>query len=63
MTLLPGFEHSVANMFLIPHGMLMGAKVSVADMMMNNILPVTLGNIVGGAVFVAGVHYLAYGRK
>jgi len=31
----------------LPHGMLMGAKVSVADMMMNNILPVTLGNIVG----------------
>merc|ERR1719183_453633 len=35
-----GFEHSVANMFLIPHGILCGAQVSVADMMLNNIIPV-----------------------
>jgi formate/nitrite transporter len=34
-----GFEHSIANMFLIPHGMLCGAQVSVADMMLNNIIP------------------------
>lgn len=58
-----GFEHSIANMFLIPHGMLYGADVSVSQMLMGNILPVTLGNIVGAAAFVAGVHYLAYGRN
>ena len=58
-----GFEHSVANMFLIPHGALLGANVTFAQMMMNNIIPVTLGNIVGAAVFVAGVHWLAYGKK
>jgi formate/nitrite transporter len=58
-----GFEHSVANMFLIPHGMLLGANVSWAQMMTGNIIPVTLGNIVGAAVFVAGVHWLAYGKK
>ena len=58
-----GFEHSVANMFLIPHGMLMGANVSVAQMMMNNIIPVTLGNVFAAAVFVAGLHYYAYGKK
>ena len=56
-----GFEHSIANMFLIPHGMLYGANVSIAQMMFGNILPVTLGNTVGAAVFVAGVHYIAYG--
>jgi formate/nitrite transporter FocA (FNT family) len=39
------------------------AQVTYGQMMMNNILPVTLGNIVGGAVFVAGLHYWAYGRK
>jgi formate/nitrite transporter len=58
-----GFEHSIANMFLIPHGMLMGANVSVAQMMMNNIIPVTLGNMFAAAVFVAGLHYYAYGKK
>ena len=45
-----GFEHS-ANMFLIPHGILCGAQVSVADMMLNNIIPVTLGNVFAAAVF------------
>ena len=58
-----GFEHSIANMFLIPHGMLYGADVSVSQMLLGNILPVTLGNMVGAAAFVAGVHYVAYGRN
>jgi formate transporter len=58
-----GFEHSVANMFLIPHGMMLGANVTWAQMMTGNIIPVTLGNIVGAAVFVAGAHYIAYGKK
>ena len=58
-----GFEHSVANMFLIPHGMLLGADVTFAQMMTNNIIPVTIGNVIGAAVFVAGVNWLAYGKK
>jgi formate/nitrite transporter len=57
-----GFEHSIANMFLIPHGMFNGAAVSWGEMMMNNIVPVTLGNILGAAVFVAGIYWYAYGR-
>jgi len=55
-----GFEHSIANMFLIPHGMLCGADVTIAQMMMNNIVPVTLGNVFAAAVFVAGLHWRAY---
>lgn len=46
-----GYEHSIANMFFIPAGMLEGAEVSVADMF-NNLIPVTLGNIAGGALMV-----------
>src|SRR4029077_3867689 len=46
-----GFEHSVVNMFMIPTGMMMGAKVSVADWWLWNQIPVTLGNLVGGFVF------------
>jgi formate/nitrite transporter len=46
-----GFEHAVVNMFIIPTGMLLGAKVSFADWWLWNQIPVTLGNIVGGFVF------------
>lgn len=47
-----GLEHSVANMFLIPIGMLRGAEVTVADFLLKNLLPVTLGNIIGGMLCV-----------
>lgn len=56
-----GLEHSVANMFLIPLGMLLGADVSVADFLFKNLLPVTLGNMVGGIVAVAGGYGAVYG--
>jgi ferredoxin-nitrite reductase len=57
-----GLEHSVANMFLIPLGMLRGAEVSIADFLLKNLLPVTLGNIVGGAIAVAGSYSAAFGK-
>ena len=57
-----GFEHSVANMFLITQGMLAGADVTTKQFLLGNMLPVTLGNIVGGGVFVAFAYYYAYGR-
>ncbi|MBR3106871.1 MAG: formate/nitrite transporter family protein [Clostridia bacterium] len=45
-----GFEHSVANMYYVPLGMLLGAEgVTIAGYLLNNLLPVTLGNIIGGA--------------
>lgn len=47
-----GYEHSVVNMFVIPAGMWMGAPVSVRDWWLWNQLPVTLGNLIGGFVFV-----------
>jgi len=55
-----GFEHSVVNLFLIPAGILMGAPVSVADWWLWNQIPVTLGNIVGAALFTAGALYWTY---
>jgi formate transporter len=55
-----GFEHSVANMYLIPVAMMAGAEgVGVAGLI-GNLIPVTLGNIVGGGVFVALVYWLIY---
>ena len=55
-----GFEHAVVNMFVIPTGMLMGAKVSVAEWWLWNQIPVTLGNIVGGALFTGIALYVTY---
>ena len=51
-----GFEHCVANMFLIPIGLLVdGASIATHLSIWSNILPVTLGNIVGG-VFILFIH-------
>ena len=50
-----GFEHSVANMFFIPLGMFLGAEGVI-----NNLIPVTIGNIIGGAVFVACIYWYTY---
>lgn len=47
-----GLDHSVANMFILPLGMFRGAEISVAQMFTKNLIPVTLGNIVGGALCV-----------
>ena len=55
-----GFEHTVVNMFVIPTGMMMGAKVSVAQWWLWNQIPVTLGNIVGGFTFTGLALYLTH---
>lgn len=57
-----GFEHSIANFYLIPVGLLAGAEGSLGDLAAN-LLPVTLGNIVGGACGVAGVYWVIYGKR
>lgn len=67
-----GFEHSVANMYFIPLGILLKADVAapagvnLASLdwggFITNLVPVTLGNIAGGSVMVALVYYLIYRR-
>lgn len=63
---LCGFEHSVANMYYIPAGLLASLKygiefegLSVASMF-GNLIPVTIGNIIGGALMVALPYKLIY---
>lgn len=74
-----GFEHSVANMYYIPAGILAksnpdwvkaalehGLKpealnsLSWGSFFLNNLFPVTLGNIVGGAIFVGSIYWFVY---
>ena len=65
-----GFEHCVANMYLIPMGMaikaagLGAADPNIAKLTMSgfigNLIPSTIGNIIGGAIMVGGVYWVAY---
>ncbi len=55
-----GFEHSVVNMFLIPSGMMLGAPISVGQALLWNLLPVTLGNLVAGALLTGMALYATY---
>jgi formate transporter len=55
-----GFEHSVVNMFIIPTGMMMGAKVSITEWWVWNQIPVTLGNLVGGGIFTGLAIYVTH---
>ncbi|NQU76206.1 MAG: formate/nitrite transporter family protein [Planctomycetes bacterium] len=68
-----GFEHCIANMYFIPMGLFLKGSATSASMnldvltwgnfLVRNLLPVTLGNIAGGAIFVGSVYWLVYVRK
>ncbi|NOQ93938.1 MAG: formate transporter FocA [Methylophaga sp.] len=69
-----GFEHSVANMYFISAGLvakqqpelvqLVGSlnleQLTVSSFLLNNLVPVTLGNIIGGSVFVGLFYWFIY---
>ncbi len=73
---LAGFEHSIANMYFIPVGIMAKANAQFAQVsgltaealaninwgtfLVNNIIPVTIGNIIGGAVIVSWVYWYVY---
>jgi formate/nitrite transporter len=56
-----GFEHSVANMYFIPLGVFLHADIGFAEMF-RNLVPVTLGNLVGGVAMVGLVYHTIYRR-
>jgi formate transporter len=76
-----GFEHSIANMYFVPAGLLLkhnpqvlaatqnmlGAtpdlsNLTISGFIVNNLFPVTLGNIIGGTFFVGIVHWFLFLR-
>ena len=57
-----GFEHSVANMYFIPLGIFLHADIGIAEVL-RNLVPVTLGNLVGGAGMVGLVYHIIYRRS
>ena len=60
MFVFAGFEHSVANMTYIPLGIFLGADVSLGAFFIGNLLPVTIGNLIGGAVLIPFAYYYAF---
>lgn len=75
-----GFEHSIANMFVLPYGLLIktaapeGFWLSIGQSpdgydalswasVLTNLIPVTIGNVLGGGVLVGGVYWFAYLRN
>lgn len=76
-----GFEHSIANMYFIPIGLMIKYldpaatekivaatnlnldKLTINNFLLNNLLPVTIGNIIGGAVLVAGIYWMIFLRN
>ena len=67
-----GFEHCIANVYFISLGLLLRGQASPVDLSqvasldwtgyVRNLIPVTLGNIVGGSIMVAAVYHLIYNR-
>ena len=64
---LCGFEHCVANMFYIPAGLFIQAEYGLAaegltwiSFFVKNLIPVTLGNLVGGMAVVGAGFWLLY---
>ena len=74
-----GYEHCVANMYMITNGLLVKtsevvvtasgftveqlATLNIKTFLINNLIPVTLGNIIGALLFVVGTFWLAYMKR
>ncbi|HUU16176.1 MAG TPA: formate/nitrite family transporter [Sedimentisphaerales bacterium] len=77
-----GFEHSVANMYFIPAGLLIKqspqvleaaqnalgqapdlSKLTIPGFLLHNLLPVSIGNIIGGGFMVAAIYWFVYLRR
>jgi len=55
-----GYEHSIANMFFIPASIYSGADILWSDFILQNLIPATIGNLIGGAILVGCVYWYLY---
>lgn len=59
-------EHSIANMFFVPYGLMQQGDFDLAhlaEFAWKNLLPSTLGNIIGGSILVGAFYWWLYLRK
>lgn len=58
-----GFEHSIANWFFLPFGLALDNQTVISSVgVARNLVAVSVGNMVGGTLLVAGVYWVAYLR-
>lgn len=57
---LSGFEHSIANMFYLPLAIFSGLPSTWSSIWITNLIPVTLGNIASGGIFIPLAYYTTY---
>jgi len=60
---LSGYEHSIANIFFLYVGKFYGASISAGDIWISNLLPVTIGNLIGGAIIIPAKYYAIFRNK
>lgn len=58
-----GYEHSIANMFFIPAAIYSGADILWSDFILQNLIPATIGNLLGGSVLVGCVYGYLYNNS
>lgn len=77
--ILCGFEHSIANMYFIPAGLIANTNpayhaaaveavsnignLTVGNFLLNNLIPVTIGNMIGGIILVGCMYWFIYLKK
>lgn len=57
---LTGYEHVVANMFYLPLAAIYDQSITAVQILINNFLPVSIGNFIGGGILVPVVYYKVY---
>ncbi|MDC0832941.1 formate/nitrite transporter family protein [Geitlerinema sp. CS-897] len=58
-----GLEHIVVNMYFLNVGVMLGAPISAIDMVFWDYLPVTIGNLIGGGLFVGCLFYATHNQQ
>ncbi|MDE7109307.1 MAG: formate/nitrite transporter family protein [Muribaculaceae bacterium] len=58
-----GYEHCIANMFYLPLAMMEGAPITAWECIWRNLIPATIGNIIGGALFVGSLHWYLHRER
>ncbi|KAL3154244.1 hypothetical protein ABBQ32_013743 [Trebouxia sp. C0010 RCD-2024] len=56
-----GYDHAVANMFIIPFGMMLGAPVTVGHYIVYSLIPTMIGNMTASIVMISFTYSMCYG--
>lgn len=57
-TVFMSYEHSIANSFLVPVGLMYGAPITITQYLTNSLLPSSFGNLIGGSILGCLTYYL-----